>query len=160
MIFTDIIAQNGYIGQYIRFVYYFSPMYNVSTWVVIRIYWKIYVPRASGPLDYIFQYIRITTHVLYQYISLDRIIALAPGIPCFKGLDMRNLQYWIRICQKSHYTVTNQLHFICGLNFYETDVKTVFCIIFAWVFFQYSSDKIRTTQHEHLYIVHKNLNRM
>ena len=43
-------------------------MYNVSTWVVIRIYWKIYVPRASGPLDYIFQYIRITTHVLYQYI--------------------------------------------------------------------------------------------
>ena len=67
LIFTDIIAQNGYIGQYIRFVYYFSPMYNVSTWVVIRIYWKIYVPWASGPLDYIFQYIRITTHVLYQY---------------------------------------------------------------------------------------------
>ena len=69
LIFTDIIAQNGYIGQYIRFVYYFSPLYNVSTWVVIRIYWKIYVPRASGPLDYILQYIRITTHVLYQYIS-------------------------------------------------------------------------------------------
>ena len=45
-------------------------MYNVSTWVVIRIYWKIYVPRASGPLDYIFQYIRITTHVLYQYIRI------------------------------------------------------------------------------------------
>ena len=43
-------------------------MYNVSTWVVIRIYWKIYVPRASGPLDYIFQYIQITTHVSYQYI--------------------------------------------------------------------------------------------
>ena len=28
---------------------------------------KIYVPRASGPLDNIFPYIRITTHVLYQY---------------------------------------------------------------------------------------------
>ena len=49
-------------------VFHFYPMYNVSTWVVIRIYWKIYVPRASGPLDYIFQYIRIKTHVLYQYI--------------------------------------------------------------------------------------------
>ena len=65
--YIRFIVQNGYIAQYIRFVHYFSPMYNVSTWVVIRIYWKIYVPRASGPLDYIFQYIRITTHVLYQY---------------------------------------------------------------------------------------------
>ena len=37
LIFTNIIAQNGYIDQYIRFVYYFSPMYNVSKWVVIRI---------------------------------------------------------------------------------------------------------------------------
>ena len=25
-----------------------------------------------------------------------------PSIPYFKGLDMRNLQYEIRICQKSH----------------------------------------------------------
>ena len=62
-----LCSKNGYIGQYIRFLHYFSPMYNVSTWVKIRIYWKIYVPRASGPLDYIFQYIRILTHVLYHY---------------------------------------------------------------------------------------------
>ena len=29
-----------------------------------------------------------------------------PNIPYFKGLDMRNLQYEIRICQKSHNKVT------------------------------------------------------
>ena len=29
-----------------------------------------------------------------------------PSIPYFKGLDMRNLQYEIRICQKSHNKVT------------------------------------------------------
>ena len=41
----------------------------------------------------------------YLAISLDRIIVLAPSIPHFKGLS--NLQYWIRICQKNHNTVTN-----------------------------------------------------
>ena len=30
----------------------------------------------------------------------------APSIPHFKGFGMRNLQYEIRICQKSHNTVT------------------------------------------------------
>jgi hypothetical protein len=29
-----------------------------------------------------------------------------PSIPYFKGLDMRNLQYEIRICQKIHNNVT------------------------------------------------------
>ena len=29
-----------------------------------------------------------------------------PSIPHFKGLDMRNLQYEIRICQKGHNKVT------------------------------------------------------
>ena len=82
LIFTDIIAQNGYIGQYIRFVYYFSPLYNVSTWVVIRIYWKIYVPRASGPLDNIFQYIRITTHVLYHYSASIHMESQEPWAIC------------------------------------------------------------------------------
>ena len=69
MIFTDIIAQNGYIGQYIRFVYYFSPMYNVSTWFVIRIDRKIYVPWASGPLNYILQYIYFFI-ILHSYLEL------------------------------------------------------------------------------------------
>ena len=38
---------------------------------------------------------------------------------------MRNLEYWIRICQKSHnmYSHKSQLHFMCGSNLYETDVK-------------------------------------
>ena len=48
------------------YVYPFYPMYNVSTSVVIWIYWGIIVPRASGPLDIIPQYIQITTDVLYQ----------------------------------------------------------------------------------------------
>ena len=43
----------------------------------------------------------------YLSISLDRIIVLAPSIPRFKGLGIRNLQYQIIICQKSHNTVTN-----------------------------------------------------
>ena len=42
------------------------------------------------------------------WIFLDKIIARAPAILHFKGLGVRNLQYWIRICQKSHNTVTNQ----------------------------------------------------
>ena len=48
-----------------------------------------------------------TIHKNKLSISLDRIIVLAPSIAPFKGLGMRNLQYWIRICQKTHYTVTN-----------------------------------------------------
>ena len=32
--------------------------------------------------------------------SLDKIIVQAPTIPYSKGLDMRNLQYEIRICKK------------------------------------------------------------
>ena len=39
-------------------------------------------------------------------IPLDRIIVLASIIPCFKDLGMRNLQYEIRICQKSYSKVT------------------------------------------------------
>ena len=40
------------------------------------------------------------------WISLDKNIVLAPSIPHFKGLDMRNLQYEIRVCQKIHNKVT------------------------------------------------------
>ena len=39
-------------------------------------------------------------------MSSDRILVLAPSIPHFKGFGMRNLQYEIRICLKSHNTVT------------------------------------------------------
>ena len=84
MIFTDIIAQNGYIGQYIRFVYYFFPMYNVSTLVVIWTYWGIIVPRASGRLDIIPQYVQITTDVLYQYSILAILLYLFDTY-CFLG---------------------------------------------------------------------------
>ena len=35
------------------------------------------------------------------------------SIPRFKGLGMRNLQYWIRICQKSCNTVTNHNYILC-----------------------------------------------
>ena len=38
----------------------------------------------------------------YLSISLEKIIVLAPSIPHFKGLGMRNLQYEIRICPKTH----------------------------------------------------------
>ena len=62
----------------------------------------------------------------YKSISLDRIFVLLSRIPRFKVLGIRNLQYQIRICKKSHNTVNcqkSQLHFLCGSNFYETDVN-------------------------------------
>ena len=37
---------------------------------------------------------------------MDTIIVLAPTIPYSKGLEMRNLQYEIRVRQKIHNTVT------------------------------------------------------
>ena len=49
----------------------------------------------------------------YLSISLNRIIVLAPSIPHFKGIGMRNLQYLIGICQKSHNTVTNHIYILC-----------------------------------------------
>ena len=45
-----------------------------------------------------------------------------PSIPYFKGLDMRNLQYEIRICQKSHNKVTMTVYVKYGLIFNETHV--------------------------------------
>ena len=78
LIFTDIIAQNGYIGQYICFVYFFllCIMLN-STWVVIH------VPRASGPLDYISQYIQIATHVHRRKIVHKTDILANISILCY-----------------------------------------------------------------------------
>ena len=70
-------------------------MYNVSTWVVIRIYWKIYVPRASSPLDYIFQYIRITTHVLHTYIiNLTQISKIQSRFLPSKKADDKRFVKW------------------------------------------------------------------
>ena len=40
------------------------------------------------------------------YLKVDRILVPAPSIPHFKGFGNRNLQYEIRICQKSQNTVT------------------------------------------------------
>ena len=42
----------------------------------------------------------------FLWIFLDRIIVQAPSICHFKGLGMRNLEYEIRICQKTHARVT------------------------------------------------------
>jgi hypothetical protein len=42
-------------------------MYNVSTSVVIRLYWGL---MSIGPLDIISQYVRITTDALYQYVRI------------------------------------------------------------------------------------------
>ena len=39
-------------------------------------------------------------------------------IPRFKCLGMRNLQYWIRICQKSHNTVTNHNYILCVVRIF------------------------------------------
>ena len=59
---------------------------------------------------------------------LDIIIIWAPGILHFKGLGMRNLQYEMRICQKSRNKVT-KTEFMCGSNFYESDFNLIkFCV--------------------------------
>ena len=47
------------------------------------------------------------------------IIVPAPSIPHFKGLDMRNLQYEIRICQKSHNKVTKTVYVLMVLIFMD-----------------------------------------
>ena len=49
-------------------------------------------------------------------------IAQAPSIPHFKGLDMRNLQYEIRICQKP--IIKSQCQCQCGSLFYDSDFNT------------------------------------
>ena len=70
------------------------------------LYWRflIYITSVS---------LKFEPHIkAYLSISLDR-IALAPSIPGLKGLGMRNLQYWVRICQKSHNTVTNHNYVLC-----------------------------------------------
>ena len=53
-----------------------------------------------------------------MWISSDKIIVPAPSIPHFKGLGMRNLQYEIRICQKSHNTVTITVNIKCVVRFF------------------------------------------
>ena len=40
----------------------------------------------------------------------DNIIAWSPHILHFKGLGMKNLQYEMRICQKSHSKVTKTVY--------------------------------------------------
>ena len=44
------------------------------------------------------------------WIFLDNIIVWAPSILHFKGLGMRNLQYEMRICQKSHNNVSKTVY--------------------------------------------------
>ena len=51
---------------------------------------------------------------------LDNIILWAPCILHFKGLSMRNLQYEMRICQKSRNKITKTVMY--GSNFYGSDV--------------------------------------
>ena len=46
---------------------------------------------------------------------LDKDIALAPTIPHFKGLEMRNLQCEVRICQKQHTKVTMIISMECQI---------------------------------------------
>ena len=74
----------------------------------------------------------------YLSISLDMIIVLAPNLPCFKGLGMRNLQYWIRICQKSHNKVTNRNYILSVVRIFMKQtlsyivVKSNFSFVFFW----------------------------
>ena len=42
-------------------------------------------------------------------IFLDNVIVWAPSVLHFKGLGIRNLQYEMSICQKSHNKVTDSL---------------------------------------------------
>ena len=81
-----------------------------------------------------FQYItsdsyKFEPHIkAYLSISLDRMIVLTPSIPRFKCLGMSNLQYWIRICQKSHCTVTNHNHILCVVRILMKQTLRMFTI--------------------------------
>ena len=57
----------------------------------------------------------------------------SPSIPHFKGLGMRNLQYEMIICQKTHNKVTmtmsSNFHFCKFCQFSEIHEKLSSCII-------------------------------
>ena len=48
---------------------------------------------------------------------------------------MRNLQYWIRICQKSHNTVTNHNYILCVVRIFMK--HTLWWVATEWRFFKY-----------------------
>ena len=59
------------------------------------------------------------------------IIVLAPSLPCFKGLGMKNLQYQIRICQKSHNTGTNHNYTSCVVQIFMKQTLVMWGAQFA-----------------------------
>jgi hypothetical protein len=61
----------------------------------------------------------------YLFTSLDRIIVLAPSIPRF-------MQYQIRICQKSHNTVTNHSYILCVVRIFMKQTLLVILPKFPW----------------------------
>ena len=64
-----------------------------------------------------FYYVLFFGNITYDK-TFFKFIVLAPSIPRFKGLGMRNLQYQIRICEKSHNTVTNHNNILCMVRIF------------------------------------------
>ena len=81
----------------------------------------------------------------------EKDIVRSPSIPHFKGLDMRNLQYEIRVCQKIHnkVTLTISSYFDFGqfCQFPDTHVQ-----LFSNIFINMFLDRIiiRETSISHL----------
>ena len=60
-------------------------------------------------------------------MALDNIIVWAPSILQLKDLGMINVQYEMRICQKSY--KKSQRQFMYGSNFYGSDVNSGFHVV-------------------------------
>ena len=52
---------------------------------------------------------KVIFYQIYKYILVELLYGHLSSIPHFNGLSMRNLQYKIEICPKSHNKVTDSL---------------------------------------------------
>ena len=78
--------------------------YKLTIHIILQVYLESFFLHLGSNVCFI--KIRTTIQCNCEYLYVDRILALATDLPHFKGFGMRNLQYEIRICQKSHNTVT------------------------------------------------------
>ena len=66
----------------------------------------------------------------------DNIIAWSPHILHFKGLGMRNLQYEMRICQKSHNKITKPVFSLCMDRIFMNQTLGLYCqniLMVSWL---------------------------
>ena len=75
------------------------------------------------------------------WIFFDNIVVWAPSILHFKGLGLRNLQYEMRICKKSHNKVTKAVYVwfeFLWIRRYVVHIKTFYVAFTVKIWSKYS----------------------